>query len=127
MLTHEEHKAMNEEQQRQAERYLGVERAVERLSKLARHIDAEDLADYLIDRGNVRRVDDAAFVGQWLVDAWEYMRDRRADLRPKCIVCGADELDRPNARYCSDRCRQKAYRQRNGSAAPARGRSVTRC
>jgi hypothetical protein len=70
-----------------------------------------------VDSGNV------AFVGQFLVDLRE---SKLVPERPErnCAVCGQvtenGPLDRPNPRtnavYCSEKCRQKAYRQRQ--AAP---------
>jgi hypothetical protein len=103
----------------QAYRYLQAERAMMQLAKIARHIGAEDFAQYLIERDpDGRRLGEPGNVRDWLGDAWEITKRVEEAKAPKCAVCGKDwseRLDRPNARYCSDRCRQKAYRERNGS------------
>jgi hypothetical protein len=101
----------------QVYRYVRAERAMTQLAKIAMQIDAKEFAQFLIERNpDGRRLGDPGFVGQWLDDVWSYTSHIEDAKRPKCIVCGADHsdrLDRPNARYCSDRCRQKAYRARN--------------
>jgi hypothetical protein len=99
-----------------------IERTTARLSKLIERLpagfDEKEHADYLFARGD--EGDAACHVGVYLADVWHYMRDRVEERRPKCAVCGNDELYRPNARYCSDACRQKAFRQRNRSKGAAR-------
>jgi hypothetical protein len=72
--------------------------------------------------------DTAAFVGQCLNDIWE------AKLLPErpernCAVCGdaTGPLDtddpRANAVYCSNKCRQKAYRKRKAASYGKKARS----
>jgi hypothetical protein len=62
-----------------------------------------------------------AFVGQFLLDLWEskLLPER---LERNCAVCGKvtghgplDSNPRTNAVYCSNKCRQKAYRQRQSA------------
>jgi hypothetical protein len=48
-------------------------------------------------------------------------RQRRAELRAVCAVCNETfSPRRADARFCSDACRQKAYRQRGGENRPIR-------
>jgi hypothetical protein len=74
----------------------------------------------------------AAFVGQFLCDLWEskILEEHPA---PRCAECGGitarGPLDtsrpRSNARYCSNKCRQKAYRKRYGKKALCKPSTVT--
>lgn len=69
------------------------------------------------------------FIGQALLDIGEIMDSRKTQHEPKCPVCGnkvghgprdTDEY-RVDAKYCSNRCRQKAYRKRKLQLSGATG------
>ena len=58
---------------------------------------------------------DFCFIATCLDDAAQTAIDRRPER--KCVLCGCQLANginpaRPDARYCSNSCRQKAYRQR---------------
>jgi hypothetical protein len=109
-------------------RYWRMERLLRRAEKLAWQIDQEAFAEYLVARGYDSNSAEADFVGQWFDDVWWYMKKLRpAKDGPMCAECG-QECDRLNSRYCSSRCRQKAYRKRvtdKASPRPANRNGVT--
>jgi predicted nucleic acid-binding Zn ribbon protein len=117
---------------KQQKMLMSAERAIKRLAKLAWHISHENLVEWIIhgDKLGECKADDLFFVATWLSDCveggirkYEYSKPHLA-----CIVCGKDSQRleaRRHARYCSDRCRQKAYRQRNGSGNETRKQTVT--
>jgi predicted nucleic acid-binding Zn ribbon protein len=111
---------------------MSAERAIKRLAKLARHISDENLAEWMIqgDKLGDCEAGDLWFVATWLSDCVECgIREfQQAKPGPRCVVCGKDShrLEvRRHARYCSDRCRQRAYRLRNGSGNRPRKQTVT--
>jgi predicted nucleic acid-binding Zn ribbon protein len=113
--------------------FMSAERAIMRLAKLAHQIRNKDLADWMIegDKLGQCRAGDLQFVAEWLDDAVQLGKIHEFEQskpHPACAVCGKDgrRFDvRKHTRYCSDRCRQKAYRQRNGSGQRPRKQTVT--
>jgi predicted nucleic acid-binding Zn ribbon protein len=99
-----------------------VERAIKRLANLLMQVDHKDLASWLIggDKLGEGRAGDAWFVSEhldWVCDQGikEFELGKPV---PKCLVCGESTRkfdSRSHTRYCSDKCRQKAYRERHGS------------
>jgi hypothetical protein len=89
-----------------------VRRTLTRLQTMTR-LDQAKLAKQLLPyRHNVQ------FLAQYLEDVSYYMRQQGYDpnpqqRHPKCLHCGGENSrDHNGARYCSDRCRQRAYRLR---------------
>jgi predicted nucleic acid-binding Zn ribbon protein len=118
---------------KQQKMLMSAERAIKRLAKLAFHISNENLADWMIqgDKLGDCKAGDLWFVATFLSDCVECGSIRefeQAKPHLACVVCGKDShrLEaRRHARYCSDRCRQKAYRLRNGSGNRPRKQTVT--
>jgi hypothetical protein len=111
---------------------MSAERAIKRLAKLAGHIDEKDLAEWMIqgDKVGACHAGDLWFVATWLDDIAQSGVREYEESKPclKCVVCGNDShrLEvRRHARYCSDKCRQRAYRQRNGLSKRTQGETVT--
>jgi hypothetical protein len=93
--------------------YWRMERLMRRAQKLMSKVREEDFADYLVARGY-----DSGVVGpsEFFSDVW-YLMHKRAPPPPRiCAECGNDSADRlydrTDSRYCSAKCRQKAYRKR---------------
>jgi predicted nucleic acid-binding Zn ribbon protein len=119
---------------KQKKMLMSAERAIKRLVKLSKQISNGALADWMIQGDKLGNcdTDDLWFVATWLGDVcepggvireYEYSKPHLA-----CVVCGKDShrLEvRRHARYCSDRCRQRAYRARNGSGNRSRKQTVT--
>src|SRR4051794_14019573 len=88
-------------------------RTLERLNTVSR-ISEKELGEALLPyqghkRHNVR------FLGQYLLDLWELgIRDIEKDEPERlCAECGRENnRDHRGAKYCSHRCRQRAYRNR---------------
>ena len=103
---------------------MSAERAIKRLAKLAFHISDEKLANWMIDGDKLGecRAGDITCVAGWLTDVAHVGKVKEYNFAkaPKCIVCGEFARDRSHSKYCSSRCRQKAYRQRNGLNAASR-------
>jgi hypothetical protein len=52
------------------------------------------------------------FLGQYLDDVAYFMK-KNAGAPPRCVECDTELSEyRPAARYCSAKCRQRAYRKR---------------
>jgi hypothetical protein len=102
------------------ERFLSLERLLKRACNLAWKVHAKDLAEFLVARGYDSESARAGFVHDYFSDVEEYMRKLKPPQRPTCAECGADELYRSNGRYCSRKCRQKAYRKRVTAKASPR-------
>jgi predicted nucleic acid-binding Zn ribbon protein len=87
-----------------------VPRTLVRLRMVTR-LDHERLAKVLIPYR-----DEFGFLGEYLVDVAHYMRQHGGDGRHPngdCPECGkAIDRDHNGARYCSNRCKQRAYRKR---------------
>jgi hypothetical protein len=81
-------------------------------------VDAEKLANVLVAHGfDFDDADEIGGLGQYLSDVREFMERLRPEQKQPCGVCGCDirrETDcrRPEVRYCSAACRQRAYRAR---------------
>jgi hypothetical protein len=119
---------------KQQKMLMSAERAIKRLVKLSKRISTVALADWMIqgDKLGQCRAGDLWFVATWLGDVcepgrviqeYEYSKPSLA-----CVVCGKDSHrleTRKHARYCSDGCRQKAYRLRNGSGNRSHKQTVT--
>jgi endogenous inhibitor of DNA gyrase (YacG/DUF329 family) len=90
-----------------------MERLMRRFEKLLRHMSAEDFADYLIACG---KDEDGCCGVDFFFEVWQILHKRAPSKRPwpECAECGrhSDSLERSNTRYCSAKCRQKAYRKR---------------
>jgi hypothetical protein len=99
-------------------------RAVKVIAKLASKYRDEDVAEALMKHCTVRERVASAFVGTFLTDAWESNRKAEEAVEaaePRCCGCGQSVHEwtknssgyaRSDARYCSAKCRQKAYRKR---------------
>jgi hypothetical protein len=98
----------------------GIARAVRYLERAFWRYDQEAIAEALKEAGIDR--DTAGFVGTFLNDIWD-AKLLPEKPEPKCAVCGKitarGPLDTPdpraNAVYCSNKCRQKAYRKRKAA------------
>ena len=103
---------------------MSAERAIKRLAKLAFRISDKNLANWMIegDKLGECRAADITCVAEWLTDVAHVGKVKEYDAAkaPKCVVCGEFARDRSHSKYCSSRCRQKAYRQRNGLNAASR-------
>jgi hypothetical protein len=103
---------------------MGAERAIKRLAKLAFHISEEKLANWMIegDKLGECHAADITCVAEWLTDVAHVGKVKEYDAAktPKCVVCGSFARGRSHSKYCSSRCRQKGYRQRNGLNAASR-------
>jgi hypothetical protein len=102
-------------------------RTLDRLQMVTRY-HAEVIADCLLK--NKRTDTKPGFLGQYLLDVEEYIlkhSGRASDdsrRRLQCDHCGKEiDLNHNGARFCSNTCRQKAYRLRLKQRAS--GRSVT--
>src|SRR5215204_4398157 len=94
-------------------------RAVKVLAKLAHKYPDEAFIEALGCYASVRQESDVQFVGEFLEGIGRELSDMRRE--PSCRECGNyiqydrkyDGRDaRPDAKYCSAKCRQKAYRKR---------------
>lgn len=84
-----------------------VRRTLARVRWLADRVDAEELANVLVAHGGAQR-DNVQYLHDYLGEVHEYLTRVRPE--PKCTVCGIERVGpRPDARYCSPRCRQRAY------------------
>lgn len=103
-------------------------RAAKTIARLAWKYDQKDIAAALLKHTTQRERQDVSFISQYLVDVWElyHQAEREAELR--CCECGdsvhewKDGLARSDARYCSPKCRQRAYRKRMTANRAASGR-----
>lgn len=88
-----------------------VLRTLERLRMVTR-LDDKNLAEELKAAG--WRLNDVAFLGQYLLNVVELNGGLNHDHpNGNCPQCGHDiGRDHNGARYCSNRCRQRAYRLR---------------
>jgi endogenous inhibitor of DNA gyrase (YacG/DUF329 family) len=93
-----------------------VLRTFKRVDMIAARYSAEAIAKALIERGA-----DLGCPAEYLRDIWEYMRDLKREAgvdihahpNGNCPQCGHDiGRDHNGARYCSNRCKQRAYRLR---------------
>jgi hypothetical protein len=109
--------------------YVGMERLLRRAKNLAFKIETKDFAEYLVARGYDSESAEAGFVGQWFDDVWQYMQKLKLPQTRICAECGDEDADRlyarSDARYCSAKCRQKAYRKRVTDKATSHATSVT--
>lgn len=99
-----------------------VLRTLAHLNRIAdARIGHEQLAAFLIRHGVTK--DTAGSLGQFLTDVAYYMPD---DPVPVCAECGGDwDEARADRRYCSTRCRQRAYRKRVTDNLALGGQAVT--
>jgi hypothetical protein len=100
-----------------------LERLLLRAQKLTWKIRPEDFAEWLVGRGFDSDSADAGGVGGYFEDVWQYMKELKPEQKRICAECGDDSADRlydrSDTRYCSAKCRQKAYRKRvTGKASP---------
>jgi hypothetical protein len=113
-------------------------RAVKVIARLAWKYRTEDIAAALMKHCSSRERGDAAFVGTFLDDVWQLNKEAERELEPRCCECGRDILGtkdtgpRADARYCSPKCRQHAYRRRVthrtslAESEPSRGDGLSR-
>ena len=109
--------------QDQKKLFMSAERAIKRLATLVFQISDENMANWMIEGDKLGEccAADLAFVAKWLTDVAHVGKVKEYDFAArKCIVCGEFARDRSHSKYCSNRCRQKAYRQRNGLNAASR-------
>lgn len=94
--------------------YRAAESIIRRATKLAWTVQAEELAAFLVAGGHDSGTIDVAFIGTYFSDVWHYMDKLKPPQPKRCAECGDDgaDMDRANMRYCSPKCRQKAYRKR---------------
>jgi hypothetical protein len=76
--------------------------AVKIIAKLASKYEDKDVGEAMMKHFSARERGDATFVGTYLTDVWEINREAEE----------AAGYARSDARYCSAKCRQKAYRKR---------------
>jgi predicted nucleic acid-binding Zn ribbon protein len=104
---------------RTVEEVLRTLARVEALGKLGRN---EDVAAALAPHLNGCRIQG---LGEFLVDVAYYMKkiQTQEQYSPSrlCVVCDRDiDSERANVRFCSPKCRQKAYRERVMDNQPRR-------
>jgi hypothetical protein len=96
-----------------------VLRTFKRVDMVSARYSAEIIAKALVERG------DEIGSPEYLRDIWEYMRDLKREAgvdihahpNGNCPQCGHDiGRDHNGARYCSTRCRQRAWRERRAAA-----------
>lgn len=117
-------------------------RAVKTISRLARKYRQEDVAAALLKHVSQRDRESVAFVGGYLSDVWELYKEPEREAEPRCCECGKnicdikacecakhgideDLLPRTDARYCSAKCRQRAYRKRVAANRSTKAAAVT--
>jgi len=116
-------------------------RAVRKLCRLVDKYTQEAFAEALGRYASVKQEGEVWFVGTFLDDIGTILSNRRGDWDGQhCRQCGKrihdnarynDRDARPDVRYCSPRCRQRAYRGRRVTdstlkCAPKRnGRSIS--
>jgi predicted nucleic acid-binding Zn ribbon protein len=88
-----------------------VRRTFARLLWLANRANADVLAKLLVEHG---ATDGVQFCRDYLGDLWVEIGPLLSRPKRPCAVCGQDirDIDRPDARYCSRACQQRAYRKR---------------
>jgi len=103
---------------------MSAERAIKRLAKLAFRISNKNMANWMLEGDQLGecRAADITCVAEWLTNVAHVGKVKEYDFAkaPKCVVCGGLARGRSHSKYCSSRCRQKAYRQRNGLNAASR-------
>jgi hypothetical protein len=58
---------------------------------------------------------DVQYLSEYLGDVASCMGKVERRRHPACVECGDENMrDHHGARYCSNKCRQRAYRKRNG-------------
>jgi hypothetical protein len=99
-----------------------VQRTFKRVDMIQARYSSETIAKALVERG--------AEIGcspEYLTDIWYYMRKLKEEVggdiyahpNGNCPQCGRDiGRDHHGARYCSTRCRQRAWRQRGKAVRP---------
>lgn len=104
-----------------------VRRTLARVQWLIDRVDNEQLAAVLVAHGTTNDVDDVQSIGEYLCDVAEFMKRLRPEQPRPCAVCGSEirdnDVERPEARYCSAACRQRAYRARVTSRQPGEQRT----
>ena len=103
-------------------------RAAKVIAKLAWKYRQEDVAAALLKHCTERERGDAYLVGSFLDDVQQINRKAENDAEPRCCECGGNICDakdrsvRSDARYCSPKCRTRAYRKRVTADRSANGR-----
>jgi hypothetical protein len=94
-------------------------RAVKIIAELAWKYHTEDVAAAMMKHCSRRERDKAAFVGTFLDNIFQLNHKAESEAEPRCCECGGNIFDakgtslgRADARYCSQVCRQRAYRKR---------------
>lgn len=94
-----------------------VLRTLARVEWLFNRVDAEKLACAIGAQS-----DRLGGLGQYLLDVAEHAKRLHPEREQPCVVCGRDirdaDVSRPDARYCSAACRQRAYRARVTACQP---------
>ena len=99
-------------------------RAVKIIAKLAWKYRQQDVAAALLKHYSQRERGDVPLAGQFLTDLWDRYQASEREAEPRCLQCGEsvhdtkDNLARADARYCSPKCRQRAYRKRVTARCP---------
>jgi hypothetical protein len=111
----------------------GIARAVRYLERAFNRYDDEAIVEAVKRAGFDH--DTIAFVGEFLVGITTFSEEDKVlpkKPEPKCAFCGGegegrknmdDTLTRANNIYCSNACRQKAYRQRKAARYGKKARS----
>jgi hypothetical protein len=116
-------------------------RAVKVIAKLAWKYEQEDVAAAMMKHCSARERSDAALVGSFLDDIWQLNRKAEDEAEPRCCECGENIYDikasecakrgidedppRTDVRYCSAKCRQRAYRKRVAANRSTNAAAVT--
>jgi hypothetical protein len=120
-------------------------RAVRVITKVAREYDDEEVAEALMKHCSRKERGEAAFAGGFLEGMWQLNKKAESEAEPRCCECGENILDakstaaaeagreerdpRADTRYCSPKCRTRAYRKRrvtNGGFNSSRKRHATK-
>jgi len=89
-----------------------VLRTLERLNTISARVSNEEFARALMPYKNQKRYN-IHFLGQWLLDVVELNEMAETPVPNLLCECGKEvDRDHRGAKYCSNRCRQRAYRKR---------------
>jgi hypothetical protein len=116
---------------KEVETYLGLVRAVRRTARLLKRIPNKELAGFIMAMGHDSDSDiasDVCLVGTSLDEVWDTIRKEKPGTGPICRMCGRECWQDRKSRYCSSKCRQKAYRRRvteKALAQPGKRNDVT--
>jgi hypothetical protein len=105
------------------------------IAGLAEEYEDKDIAEALLKHCTQRERDAVALAGSFLSGLWELYHKAEEEAEPRCCECGGNVYDakdsaraergdtssdfvvRTDVRYCSAKCRQRAYRRRRVTRA----------